>query len=317
MARARAGWDDFFFSPVGPTDLCAGRAIFFSLAFAYYVTQDFSEWGTVAPEFWMPIALFKVLGLPLASPGAIVAIETIWKAALGLAAIGLWTRAAMVVSFVCATYLLGLPHNFGQTQHFDTLTVLVFGILAFSRAGDAWSVDAWRRRARGMATTARSPEYRWPIRAIWVTASLIFFAAGVSKLRHSGLTWIFSDHLAILLIRHQYFVSDGEPLTAWGPIIASYPWAARTLAAIAILTETLYPLSLFSRRARLLLVPGGIGFLIGIRLLMGPTFESFVMCNVFWVPWEFVFRLLPVRTASVAIDPHPPLTGVPIRPPQR
>jgi predicted DCC family thiol-disulfide oxidoreductase YuxK len=127
---------------------------------------------------------------------------------------------------------------------------------------------------------------------------LIFFAAGFSKLRQSGLEWIFSDHLAILLVRHQYYVSDGEPLTAWGPVIASYPWAARTMAAVSVFTEFLYPLALFSVRARLILVPAGIMFLVGIRLLMGPTFEAFLICHAFWVPWAWLASRAPQRAAE-------------------
>jgi predicted DCC family thiol-disulfide oxidoreductase YuxK len=292
VSRMRAGWDRYFFSSAGPVDLCVGRLVFFSLAFLYYVSQDFSEWGTVGAEFWMPTAFFSALHLRALSPEAITAVQSVWKISLALAAVGLWTRSAMLLSFAGSFYLLGLPHNFGQTQHFDTLVVIVCGVLATSRAGDAWSLDALRRAAR-LGNPARdsdlpSADYRWPVRAIWVTTALVFFAAGVSKLRHSGLTWIFSDHLAILLVRHQYYVSDGEPLTAWGPIIASYAWAARALAAVAVLTEVLYPLALFSTRARIVLVPAGIGFLVGIRLLMGPTFEPFVLCNMFWVPWEWL-----------------------------
>jgi hypothetical protein len=299
ISRMRGVWDRYFFSPAGPIDLCVGRVIFYSLAFLYYVPQDFSEWGTVAGEFWMPTAFFSALHLPALGPQAITIVESVWKMSLALAAVGLWTRWTMLVSFVGGFYLLGLPHNFGQTQHFDTLVVIVSGILAASRAGDAWSLDALLRAGRlgSHAFDSGLPraDYRWPVRAIWVTTALVFFAAGVSKLRHSGLTWIFSDHLAILLVRHQYYVSDGEPLTAWGPIIASYPWAARALAAVALLTETLYPLALFSTRARMLLVPAGVGFLVGIRFLMGPTFEPFVICNMFWVPWEWVARRLSVH----------------------
>jgi hypothetical protein len=299
ISRMRSEWDRYFFSPSDPTDLCVGRIVFYSLAFLYYAPQDFSEWGTVAAEFWMPTAFFRVLHLPVLGPEAITLVEILWKTSLALAAAGLWTRWAMLVSFAGSFYLLGLPHNFGQTQHFDTLVVIVAGILAASRAGDAWSLDALRRAAPfgspALASDLPKGEYRWPVRAIWVTTALVFFAAGVSKLRHSGLTWIFSDHLAILLVRHQYYVSDGEPLTAWGPIIASYPWAARALAAVAVLTEVLYPLALFSTRARMLLVPAGVGFLVGIRFLMGPTFEPFVICNMFWVPWEWVGRRLSVH----------------------
>ena len=73
-------------------------------------------------------------------------------------------------------------------------------------------------------------------------------------------------------------------------------------------TETLYPLALFSARARLLLVPAGIGFLIGIRLLMGPTFEALVICNVFWVPWTIVLAWMrahaSARSSRVALPPR-------------
>jgi hypothetical protein len=238
----------------------------------------------------MPIALFRVLHLPFLDTAGLQIVETLWKIALGCAAVGLFTRIAMPVCFVGGLYLLGLPHNFGQTQHFDTLMVLILGILSVSRAGDAWGIDAWwrDRKAPPVRGDHVSPEYRWPVRAIWMTTALIFFAAGFSKLRHSGLAWIFSDHLATLLLRHQYHVSDGEPLTSWGPVIASYPWLARGMAAISILTETLYPLTLISRRARYVLVPSGIAFLVGIRLLMGPTFEALLICHVFWLNWEWI-----------------------------
>jgi hypothetical protein len=36
------------------------------------------------------------------------------------------------------------------------------------------------------------------------------------------------------------------------------------------------------------LVPGAFGMLVGIRILMGPTFGGFLVANVFWVPWDAV-----------------------------
>ena len=88
-----------------------------------------------------------------------------------------------------------------------------------------------------------------------------------------------------------------------GPAIAAHPWAPRLLAAISLATEVLYPLALFSRRARMVLVPAGIAFLVGIRLLMGPTFEPFVMCSVFWVPWTRVLAYFgAARQSRRAID---------------
>jgi len=54
---------------------------------------------------------------------------------------------------------------------------------------------------------------------------------------------------------------------------------------------------LFSRRARALLVPAGLAFLVGIRILMGPAFEQFMMCYVLRVPWQRVLAYNPWRHA--------------------
>jgi hypothetical protein len=64
--------------------------------------------------------------------------------------------------------------------------------------------------------------------------------------------------------------------------------------------ETLFPLSLFSRHARRILVPAGLLFLVGIRALMGPTFEQFMLCYVFWIPWRTVLSRTGARVVSVS-----------------
>ena len=168
--------------------------------------------------------------------------------------------------------------------------MLAFWILAFSRAGDAWSLDHLIRTARNedAAPLPDSPEYTWPVQLILTALSLVFFAAGVAKIWTSGLEWVMSDHMAILLRRVQYHISDADPLVNWGSHIAELPLAARLMAAGTIVVETSYPLSLFSRRLRVPLVLGGMSLIIGIRMLMGPTFEQFLVINVFWVPWDRV-----------------------------
>ena len=77
-------------------------------------------------------------------------VEGTWKAALVLSCLGLFTRASTVASFVLGLYLLGLPQNFiGEAwYHYDMLVVIVLGILAFSRCGDAFSADRLIRQAR-------------------------------------------------------------------------------------------------------------------------------------------------------------------------
>jgi hypothetical protein len=285
-------WNAFWFAPGRAIDLGICRALFFGLLFLWQVNHDFSAWGEYSHVFWMPIWLFDRLHIPMLPPPAIEGIQLAWKGALLFSAIGLWSRPAMLTACALGTYLMGLPHNFGQTQHFDTLIVFASGALAISRAGDAVSIDALIAARRGAVRSADPWEYTWPIRFVWVAMAVIFCAAGLSKLRHSGLDWVFSDNLSLLLLRQQYHLSDGEPLTNWGIWVAHHPWVARGFAAAAVSIETLFPLVLVSRAARAVLVPAGLAFLVGIRVLMGPTFEQFMMCYVFWIPWHRIVHAI-------------------------
>ncbi len=122
--------------------------------------------------------------------------------------------------------------------------------------------------------------------------SLVFFGAGVSKLRHAGLEWIGSENLANLLIRGQYGAYVGDPLTTLGLEIARHAWLYQSLAAATVGLELGYPLALVSRRVRRIAAPGGLALLIGIWVLMGIGFVPLMICHLFWVPWDRVGRRL-------------------------
>ncbi len=284
MERGRRAWFHFWFAPSPPEALGMARVFFFGTLFLVYANEDFTGWGAVDPVFWQPIWLFRGLGRGPAPPAALLVLEVLFRGSLLLAAVGLFTRPAAIAACVLGTYLFGLPHNFGHTYHFDALLVFVFLIVACSRAGDGVSVDARRSGIRPEA----GPEYTWPIRLVWVAMSLVFFAAGISKLRHGGLEWAASSNFAIVLTKAQYHVSDADPLGPWGLWIASSPIASRALAFMSLATETLFPLALLGRLPRVILVPAAFGMIAGIRILMGPTFGGFLTAFAFWVPWTAV-----------------------------
>jgi glycosyltransferase involved in cell wall biosynthesis len=285
----------FWFRPAPPDDLAVARLVFFGGLALFYAGQHFAVWSDVTPALWQPIWLLDRLNIPVFSAPIVFTLEIIWKLSLATSAIGLMTPVSIATAAVLGTYLLGLPHNFGQTYHFDAVLVLAFWILAFSRAGDAWSVDAVIRGARGGVRPKWSGEYRWPVQLVLVALSFVFFAAGFAKITRTGLEWITSDHLGLLLNRVQYHISDADPLVDWGVAIANLPAAASLIAFTTIFVETTYPIALFSRRLRLPIVLAGIGLIVGIRSLMGPTFEHFLLINVFWVPWSRAIRWMRQR----------------------
>jgi hypothetical protein len=239
----------------------------------------------------MPIDLFRLGHLPVFSENVLTYIQAGWKVALLLSCAGLFTRVSTMTALILGAYLLGLSHNFGKVQHDDAIVILAIGIMSLSRCGDAFSADALIGGARQCepAQVSQSGEYTWPVRLIWVLLALAFFGAGISKLRHGGTDWVFTDSLAILLVRHNYHVANTDPLVSWGLNLAQYPLLYKSLAAATLVAEIAYPAALFSYRARWILVPLMFAIQVGIRIVMGPSFNQFLICNLFWVPWDRIF----------------------------
>jgi hypothetical protein len=291
MARIRERWIGLWFEPAPAERLGMSRVLFFGALFLFYVRQDFSNWGDVSSAFLTRVWLFDVLHLPLFSKDSLVILQFIWKLSLAFSCIGLLTRFSTATAFLLGLYFLGLPNNFGKVHHYDQPLVFILGLMAFSRCGDSRSVDGFVASRRGPRTAARPPpsgEYTWPIRLVWLILALVFFAAGASKIRQSGLEWVASDNLATLLIQAHYHFTNSDPLVPWSLQLARYESICQSLAALTILLEVGYPLVLVSRVARWVWPPGTCLMLIGIRVLMGPNFEPFLICSLFWVPWDRV-----------------------------
>jgi hypothetical protein len=234
--------------------------------------------------------------LPLLPPPVLAALETGWGVALLCACVGLRTRLATATALVLGFYLLGLPQSMGKIHHFDGIVVATMGILALSRCGDALSLDAWIRRRGGGAPRAQaSAEYAWPVRLVQVALALLFFAAGLAKLRYGGLDWVLSDHLRWVLLQSWHHGPNAAPWSDLALVVVRHDFLVHGLAAATVAIEIGYPLALTSRRAAAVLVPAALLLLLGIRFIQGPTFGTLAACHAFWVPWERLATLLQDR----------------------
>ena len=297
-------WNGFWFEPTPPTDLGVSRLLFYGLLFAYYLPVSHVGWGAIPASWRDPLWIFQRLHLPIVSDDVLALMVAAWKASLLLSCLGFMTRVSTAVAFLLGAYLIGLPYNFGKTDHMTALVVFTLGIMALSWCGDAWSVDAFiRRRFRRKPPRAPSGEYRWPVRAVWLTMALVFFAAGVAKVREGrddvwfSTGFVFSEHFAISLVQQHY--GPNPPAVKWGLFIARHAWLAQAMAAASILIELAAPLALFSRRARRVVPPLLFALQLGIAVIMNVWFTRFLFVYVFWVPWG---RLLPRRLQSVGTD---------------
>jgi hypothetical protein len=287
-------WLAFWFAPTAARSLALSRIIFYGLLLLFYWSYDFSAWALAPADAWAPTPPFLFLGLPRASHELLTLLQFVWKAALLFACLGLATRLATTTSFLLGLYVIGFARNVSM-NHTDAALVLVLGIMAVARCGDACSLDRWIIGRSRLRSTPPSGDYRWPVRLIQVTTILPLFVAGLSKLRHAGPEWIFSDTMAIVLLQNHFRT---DPLLPWGVELARFGWLCQGLAAGALLLELTLPLALVSARARLVLVPAAVLLLVGFRLLLGPNFAPLLICYTFWLPWDRIGTVMGQRLGT-------------------
>ena len=305
--RRPAVWDRFWFSPGRAEDLAICRIIFCLGLWLLYARHETPLWTEVGPEFARPIKVLGVVSLvALPDPWLEVAWQ-VWRVCLLAGAAGLASRFSLAGAFGLGFYLLALPHHFGRLEHTDGLGVLLLGVLACSRCAERWSIDAWLRRGPGKLPSPDADEmYRWPIRMAQVMLAAVFCSAGLSKLINGGWAWVVSDTMSVILLKAQLSPTGVGPTTDAGQWLSQQRPLLVLAAMGTIVVELLYPLALFHRGARWLFPLAMVGLLVGIRVLVGPWFGTFILAHVFWVPWH---RWSARWMATVNSAPHESATA--------
>lgn len=185
--------------------------------------------------------------------------------------VGLFTRAASCISALGLWWLLGLPQASGQVMHTHHLLWFMC-VVASGPSGDAWSIDAWRKR---VVVTEPSVAYGLPLRVMAVLVGCIFFFPGCWKLAHAT-TWLEGLPALVAWKRFQF----GMPPTSLSPSML------RAGGAFALAFELLVPALLSFRRTRLLAVGLALAFHAGVQLVMGIGFSSLWACYVVFGPWS-------------------------------
>jgi len=305
IRSALEAWNRYWFSPASATTLGVCRFITCAHFLNYFWSTDLALWGAVPNVLWMPIYSFQLLQLPHASAATLGVLQIVWKTSLATGALGLFTRLSTSVSCVLGFYLIGLTHSFGKTDHADTVVPLLLLVLACSRCGDAFSFDrrirAWRRRnLEADPGVPSSGAYAWPIKTVWMLLGLVFGAAGISKIRNGGVDWIISDSMRNILLKHHY--AGYEPASRIGLVIAEYPWVYKPMAAAGMILETLAPLGMLSRIARVTIIPGLLAMILLFRVTHGFSPRPYYAMFAWFIPWSELFDTL--RNAWLAHRPE-------------
>jgi hypothetical protein len=308
----------YFFADDSAVNLGVTRiAVFGALAW----TLDVAIY--VHPALLPPVLIRAPLGMewlqglvPARPESALVLFWTVRVSAV-LAALGVATRLTTAVAAVGSVFLLVIPSMYGHVAHVRHHLVWFTGLLALSPCGDAVSVDAWWRRARGQALrpALRAPCYGFPLRAMAIVLGVFYFFAGVAKLT-AGPEWLLSDNLANLAAKQAFSANGIAPVVGAEPIaaVAGTPWwehlasrrileptprFARLGGVFTLLFELGFVFAVLTPTGRLVAVFAGVLFHNFTRIFLGIGFDDLLLCYPFLVDVDgWSRRLGIVRTPA-------------------
>ena len=264
-----------------------------------------------APRLKMGVMQF-VYGLPgfeamTFSPVAAFLFKAVTLGALLMAAVGWKTRWAVPLGAVLYLALTGVVRSYTHFTHAGLVPMYVLAALAFTRCGDAWSLDRRLRLRRGEAVAPLdrpAAHYAWGRYAVWAAISLPYVLAGLSKLRNSGGRWWHGTNLQAITFNHQF--RPEEPVPALLDVLAWFPEEVFTLVGFfTLVTELGMGLVLVSRLARRIFPAAAIGMHLGIFAVMTIPFWGLVALQLTFYNWRPVWNWIRRRLPSRADVRHP------------
>ncbi len=279
-------WHAFWFAPGNATHLGIIRVLFFVFLFFVAGKSTIREWARLyhrTPAFWRPVSFFRWFPAPPTTRGFVRVVDigvVVWKASILWAATGLLFPLGAFAATIMTLLMLGYENQFGKTNHARTLLPIIALILACAPADDLCYRPVFE------LTDARYG-YFWPIQLGRVQVAIVWFFAGVSKLKHSGWRWGVTDNLSTLLRLHvmdYYFVPPkAMPLSRW---LSRQDWLCRVLAVGTLVLELAFPIGLFVPELGMLFAALCMGLIVGFALAQGPLFlPLFVMLFLLWFPY--------------------------------
>lgn len=229
------------------------------------------------PEaLFRPVSFLQVLDA-MPSVGVFVVLQVVGTAAAVWAAAqgprrGRSARIAFVGAWVAYLVLAGLRSSLGKILHNDVLLLLaaVPFVVAWS------SSDGEDERDCG-----------WPVRAAMAVVAAAYFAAGVAKVRHSGLAWVTGDNMRYIL---SWAVLDGRMhFDGWTAWVSERAWLCTASAAGILGLELFAPVAVGARMLRPAFVASAVALHVATWVLLGLDYWAWIgTVVVVLVDWDRV-----------------------------
>jgi len=262
--------------PAGSAEAVAGFRLVFGSALLLYVLRHDVGARTVDPA---SDALAAVLLRPVPWVADWI---TPWLVAWGVLFIAGAAARLSFVMFAIGVFAWADLYTIDISHHTVSALLVTLVCLLGSRWGDAWSVDAWRRRGRPSATPW---EYGF---TLWVPSFVLavaFAAAAFAKLFQGGVGWVLNG-----TVKYHFLSDSREALVDWGLRAAQHDAVAVLLSFGAIATEALVIVGVLAHAYLARLAAGvAAGLLLsGFALFQGVIWPGWWLLLLSFLPWHLV-----------------------------
>ena len=265
------------------------------------LATSFSALGALPVTIMRPTGAMKFLPWgfydQLLNPSGMLVLKTAMVISLILSTAGFLTSISTKTSFLLILFYQGLLRSFGHFNHDEMLGVYCLAVLAFTPCGDDFSLDHWlRRKEKERPLWA----YAYPILLMQLLMAWTYFSSALIKLRVAGLKYLSVDNLPALAIFHSLdnLHDTHFKLAFWLPQIREYlPYAV----GFVLLWELLFPLAVFWRRPRWLLLAVGVVFHLSTLFVMNIFFPHQLVLYLMFVDWDSLARRFTVPSRTVQL----------------
>ncbi len=254
------------------------------------VFTSFSDLARIPATLLRPTGAMQLLPWRfydlLLTPGAMLTLKCLMVLSLFAATIGCLTSVATKSSALLFVFYEGLLRSFSHFNHDEMPAVYILFVLAFSPCGDAFSWDSWRGKTRHRRS---GTVYGYPILLMRILLAWSYFSSALIKIRVAGLSYLDPDNLPTLAIVHSLdnLHDTHFRLAFWLLHLREY---TPIVAALVLLWELSFPLAIFFRRARLIILAMGVCFHLGTLFFMNIFFPYHLAMYLVFVDWGRVRR---------------------------
>lgn len=249
---------------------------------------SFSDLGRLPSTVLRPTGAMQIFSWrlydALLTPSGMIAFKCLLAASLAAATAGWLTGLATKSSALLFLFYEGLLRSIGHFNHDEMPAAYILFVLAFAPCGDAFSFDA---SARGPVARASAFVYGYPILLARSLLAWSYFSSALIKLRVAGLGYFSPDNLPTLAIMHSLDnLHDTHFKLAFllPRVRALMPFAV----ALVLLWELSFPLAIFSRLARRVILAAGVMFHVSTLFLMNVFFPYHLAMYLTFVDWPAV-----------------------------